>query len=349
MGVRILVGDVRAMLETLPDESVHCVVTSPPYWGLRDYGVEGQIGLEPTPGEFVATMTDVFREVRRVLRADGTCWVNMGDSYAAQRGGTHQPAETLAGGVGGKTAEGSNVNRSRHDGYNPTRNASAIGLKHKDLVGMPWRLAFALQADGWWLRQDIIWSKPNPMPESVRDRCTKAHEYIFLLTKSERYWYDAEAISEEASENTHARRPVPAGLATGGGEHSAVAHQTERNHRKVRKLAEPGSGTKNNTSFEEAMSGLVDRRNKRSVWTITTKGFSEAHFATFPPELPEICIKAGCPPGGTVLDPFFGAGTTGLVANRLGRDCIGIELNPAYADMARRRILGDAPLLAEVA
>ena len=336
MGVRILVGDVRAMLATLPDESVHCVVTSPPYWGLRDYGVEGQIGLEATPGEFIDTMTAVFREVRRVLRADGTCWVNMGDSYAT---GTTAPSKENGRAVHGHWAKSDHLGRRR---------AHVDGLAPKQLVGMPWRLAFALQADGWWLRQDIIWHKPNPMPESVRDRCTKAHEYIFLLTKSERYWYDAEAISEEASENTHARRPVPAGLATGGGEHSAVAHQTERNHRKVRKLAEPGSGTKNNTSFEEAMSGLVDRRNKRSVWTITTKGFSEAHFATFPPELPEICIKAGCPPGGTVLDPFFGAGTTGLVADRLGRDCIGIELNTAYADMARRRIEGDAPLLATV-
>ena len=207
MTVRILVGDVRAMLATLPDESVHCVVTSPPYWGLRDYGVEGQIGLEATPGEFIDTMTEVFREVRRVLRADGTCWVNMGDSYNAHPG---QRKTTDKVGDKQETNVGSNTVGSRH----------VAELKPKDLVGMPWRLAFALQADGWWLRQDIIWSKPNPMPESVRDRCTKAHEYIFLLTKSERYWYDAEAISEEASENTHARRPVPAGLATGGGEHS---------------------------------------------------------------------------------------------------------------------------------
>ena len=667
MSVRILVGDVREQLRTLPDESVKCVVTSPPYWGLRDYGVDGQIGLEPTPQKFVAVMVDVFREVRRVLCDDGTCWVNMGDSYAANRG--YQVPDNKAGDVG--NAKGMTVSRRRDNALIPRSDLRVEGLKPKDLVGMPWRLAFALQADGWWLRQDIIWClsggawvyartqkgdmpimvkdlvrlkpstvklwngakwtqvlgwgasndtsqrlelvlrsgerigctgghlwptqrgnvaardlrpgdviqtcrlpepaepgvpmyltrdllwllglylaegsrsgdtiqlalnadeapwmeriqaaaegvgatmthtlrgsnlsvrlygrvlaaaieefiggrtahdkhlrapawnlqgwalrciadgyldgdghwdqkarrwrlgfarnyalerdlrtlaarlgatltlhpgeatyqggkkpslrgewrwtrgghhnekdrgevieirasrarrfwdiavedephlfalasgvlthncKPNPMPESVRDRCTKAHEYVFLLTKSERYWYDAEAISEDASPNTHARRSqkMPEGWATHEGGHGSF-HKDGREKGKTRKLAEPGSGVKNNTSFEEAMSGMVATRNKRSVWTITTKGFSEAHFATFPPELPETCIKAGCPPGGTVLDPFFGAGTTGLVADRLGRDCIGIELNPAYAEMARRRILGDAPLLAEVA
>lgn len=695
MTVRILVGDVREQLATLADGSVHCVVTSPPYWGLRDYGVAGQIGLEATPAEYLEAMTAVFREVRRVLRADGTCWVNMGDSYAANR--SYQVPSKLMNGDGTNRAQASDGRGMR---------AADHGYKPKDLVGMPWRLAFALQADGWYLRQDIIWClsggawvyartqkgdmpvmvkdlvrlkpstvklwngtkwtqvlgwgasndtsqrlelvlrsgerigctgghlwptqrgnvaardlrpgdviqtcrlpepatagapmyltrdllwliglylaegsragdtiqlslnadeapwlerieatadglgasmthtkrggnlsvrlygrvlaaaieefiggrtahdkhlrapswnlpgwalrciaggyldgdghwdqkadrwrlgfarnyalerdlrtlaarlgakltlhpgeatyqggkkpsfrgewrwnrtghhnekdrgevveirasrarkfwdiavedephlfalasgvlthncKPNPMPESVRDRCTKAHEYIFLLSKSERYFFDQDAISEPASENTHARRSekMPDGWATHEGGHGSFhkdgrekgnttrlpGNKTHRGadayeagdakHRtkaglveyatKVRKLAETGSGTKNNSSFDEAMAVMPLRRNKRSVWTITTKGFSEAHFATFPPDLPETCIKAGCPPGGTVLDPFFGAGTTGLVADRLGRECIGIELNPAYAEMARRRIQGDAPLLASVA
>ena len=317
MTVRILVGDVRAMLATLPDESVHCVVTSPPYWGLRDYGVEGQIGLEATPGEFIDTMTEVFREVRRVLRADGTLWLNIGDSYTGS---------ASTGGAGKETA---------YTGKRTLPNKRADGLKPKDLVGMPWRLAFALQADGWWLRQDIIWSKPNPMPESVRDRCTKAHEYIFLLSKSERYYFDAEAISE----------PVESGPS----DIKKMLEQKERIGGKHKVLVDPLSMASSTTNIGQKRSvGDGESRNKRSVWTITTKGFSEAHFATFPPELPELCIRAGCPPGGTVLDPFFGAGTTGLVADRLGRDCIGIELNPAYAEMARRRIEGDAPLLSTV-
>jgi DNA modification methylase len=199
-------GDCRAVLEELPAESVHCVVTSPPYWGLRDYGHGEQLGLEPTPEAYVENMVAVFREVRRVLRADGTLWLNLGDSYAAQRGGTTMPAETLAGGKGGFTDDGGRVNRDRHDGYSPTRNASAIGLKHKDLVGIPWRVAFALQADGWYLRSDIIWSKPNPMPESVTDRPTKAHEYLFLLTKSPRYYFDADAVREAGDEPDRVRR-----------------------------------------------------------------------------------------------------------------------------------------------
>ena len=196
--IQILTGDCRETLLTLSSESVHTCVTSPPYFGLRDYGHDGQIGLEQTPDAYVAQLVQVFREVRRVLRKDGTLWLNLGDSYAAQRGGTHMPAETLAGGKGGKTANGERVNRDRFDGINPTRNASAIGLKHKDLIGIPWRVAFALQSDGWYLRQDIIWHKPNPMPESVRDRCTKAHEYIFLLAKSERYHFDNNAIAESS-------------------------------------------------------------------------------------------------------------------------------------------------------
>ena len=298
-----------------------------------------QIGLEPTPAEFVAIMTDVFREVRRVLRADGTCWVNMGDSYAANRG--YQVAHNIRGGAAAAEAGAAGGRGMK---------AAEFGLKHKDLVGIPWRLAFALQADGWWLRQDIIWSKPNPMPESVRDRCTKAHEYVFLLTKRERYWYDAEAISEEATGGDPGNVTHKHVAAYENGDDKARTKAGLLSYSFKRRTAtegKPGAPKQHREDRDDI--AYYGTRNKRSVWTITTKGFSEAHFATFPPELPEICIKAGCPPGGTVLDPFFGAGTTGLVANRLGRDCIGIELNPAYADMARRRILGDAPLLAEVA
>ena len=262
---KIICGDSLEVLSTLPDCSVNCCVTSPPYWGLRDYGVEGQLGLESTPEEYVAKMTAVFREVRRVLRDDGTLWLNLGDSYAAQRGGTYQPAETLAGGKSGKAKNGDKVNRDRFDGYNPSRYASRIGLKHKDLVGIPWRVAFALQADGWYLRQDIIWHKPNPMPESVTDRCTKAHEYVFLMSKSARYYYDAEAVKE----------PI-------------------ENPGKPRKFSKAGNKDRNDT-LREYDPATVSGRNKRSVWTVATRPFKEAHFAVFPPDLIKPMVLAGCP------------------------------------------------------
>ena len=310
---QIVVGDVRERLADLQTGSVRCAVTSPPYWGLRDYGNDGQIGLEPTPDEYVAGMLAVFREVRRVLADDGTLWLNLGDSYAADRGGTHQPAETLAGGRGGYTDEGGKVNRSRHEGYNPSRNARSIGLKHKDLVGIPWRVAFALQADGWYLRQDIIWHKPNPMPESVTDRCTKAHEYVFLLTKSPRYLYNNEAIAETAIHAGHTVKAYKSGknvsgelfrdTATGG--HDVVVGET---------------------------------KNRRSVWTVTTKPFSGAHFAVMPEALVEPCVLAGSEVDDVVLDPFAGSGTVGVVALRHGRNFVGIELNPDYADIAKKRI-----------
>ena len=309
----IIPGDcIESMRLYLDDASVNMCVTSPPYFGLRDYGVAGQIGLEQTPDEYVAKLVAVFREVRRVLRDDGTLWLNLGDSYAAQRGGTHQPAETLAGGRGGKTENGDRVNRDRFDGYNPTRNASAIGLKHKDLIGIPWRVAFALQADGWYLRQDIIWHKPNPMPESVRDRCTKAHEYIFLLSKSPRYFFDAEAISEPA-----------VGAPSGNKERKKA---TERGC--------PNEGTASGVPWDGG-----ETRNRRSVWTVTTKPFKGAHFATFPPDLIEPCILAGCPEGGTVLDPFGGAGTTALVASKLNRNSVLCELKSEYVKMAEDRLI----------
>jgi len=488
--VLISIGDCIESLRHLPDKCVHTCVTSPPYFGLRDYGHEGQIGLEATPDAFVARLVEVFREVRRVLRDDGTLWLNLGDSYsahAAARGGTHQPAETLAGGKSGKAADGANVNRGRHDGYNPTRNAPAIGLKHKDLIGIPWAVATALRdpyytgkitrerdrvwlaamidgegticgfhhvraddgrprtgvhititnssralleeaariwpasrsehdvpgdghigkrptwrwivhgienktlilreiypyliekkrqamvaynllllmADakrlghspqrdatrdkrkvltdllsslnqrasvdipswlieppsafepGWFLRQDIIWHKPNPMPESVSDRCTKAHEYIFLLSKSPRYYFDAEAIKEPSVTNDP-RRPYT----------SAGAKQLDGR-------AEWKSGQRRDGDD-------FTKRNRRSVWTVTTKPFEGAHFATFPPDLIEPCILAGCPSGGTVLDPFGGSGTTAGVALKHGRRGILCELNPDYVEMMNNRIVSIA-------
>jgi DNA modification methylase len=302
----ILLGDVRQTLPTLPDRSVQTCITSPPYFGLRDYGCDGQIGLEPTPREFVDTMVQVFREVRRVLRDDGTLWLNLGDSYAGARGGTQGQTGQCA----DRTAAAQNV-RFRAETRMPE------GFKPKDLMGIPWRVAFALQDDGWYLRQDIIWSKPNPMPESVRDRCTKAHEYLFLLSKSARYYFDADAIAEPAT----GEAPGNKAPTKGGREYEdgAIEHRTAANLHHI---------------------GARDTRNKRSVWTIPTQPMREAHFATFPEALVEPCIRAGSRPGDTVLDPFLGAGTTALVAEREGRQWIGCELNPDYAAIAERRLRG---------
>ena len=334
MTVTILTGDGRKILATLPEASVQTCVTSPPYFGLRDYGHAGQIGLEETPDAYVAEMVALFREVRRVLKDDGTVWLNLGDSYAAQRGGTEMPAETLAGGKGGKSVD---VEAYRGRGFSAKmltgqesapsrgnavahRNARAFGLKHKDLIGIPWRVAFALQADGWYLRSDIIWHKPNPMPESVTDRPTKAHEYVFLLSKSARYHYDADAIAETATGQACGNVVAPKGADQSHGRTRSNLHKIE----------------------------AAETRNARSVWSITTRPFKGSHFATMPPELARRCILAGSRRGDMVLDPFGGAGTTGLVADRLGRDATLIELNPAYAEMARHRITDDAPLFAGV-
>ncbi len=457
MSAEIITGDCLDVLKTLPNESIHCCVTSPPYWGLRDYGIPpsiwggdpacehewgdeisvnatnhttkarwnhtrngrdelqptekrvswlrtevkqgqfcqhcgawaGAFGLEPTYQLYVEHSVEVFREVRRVMRPDATLWLNLGDSYCS----------------GGRATwrSGASENKGQDVLNDMPRPAQPTDLKPKDLIGIPWRVAFALQADGWYLRQDIIWSKPNPMPESVTDRCTKAHEYLFLLSKSEQYYFDQEAILEPCSPNTHARLSqdaqseigsertrqartikMPDGWDTGPGAHgsfhrdgrekgatrAAVARRGggNRSHRgaeayesgveehrtkgglvafseKQRKLAAAGSGIKNNDSMDAALAIMPTQRNKRSVWTVATQPFKEAHFATFPPALIEPCILAGCPKGGTVLDPFGGAGTTGLVADRLQRDAILIELNPVYAEMARQRIKADAPLL----
>ena len=304
---RIIPGDCIAVLRTLPDASVHCCVTSPPYWGLRDYGHDGQIGLEATPEAYVARMVEVFREVRRVLRDDGTLWMNLGDSYASTGGDLNKrkPGFSCTG----------HARLVVSGGAKPGNRTPPDGLKPKDLVGIPWRVAFALQADGWWLRQDIIWHKPNPMPESVRDRCTKAHEYVFLLTKSERYFYDADAVSEAAA------TAGQAGLGFYPMRAAAMRRKPSGNEAK-----NPSDGIRPST------------RNRRSVWTITTKPYSGAHFAVMPPDLVEPCIKAGCPEGGTVLDPFAGSGTTLAVAAELGRNAIGCELNPEYIALAERRI-----------
>jgi DNA modification methylase len=296
MGVSILNADCREALTQLADESVHCVVTSPPYWQLRDYDHPDQLGLEASPTKYVEALVAAFREVRRVLRRDGTLWLNLGDTYIGGRSGrmgstaitsgrNHLAAQAAWKASGGRT------------------HRRCPGFKPKDLVGIPWRVALALQTDGWWLRSDIVWHKPCPMPEPVRDRPTRAHEYLFLFARSERYYYRAEAIAEPIAE----QQPC---VDDGG---------------------QP-----------------VRTRNRRDVWTIAQEPFVKSHFSTFPTKLVEPCILAGCPLGGVVLDPFAGAGTTGLVADRLGRDAILIELNSDYCEMAASRIKMDAPLTAMV-
>jgi DNA modification methylase len=305
-------GDVLKALAKLPDGSVDCCVTSPPYWGLRDYGMRGQIGLEKTPELYIERMVQVFREVRRVLSDRGTCWINIGDSYAT---GAGKVGQRPGGGKQGAAWKGAMTQPNR---------LPQIGLKAKDLVGIPWMLAFALRADGWYLRSEIIWHKPNPMPESVRDRPTKSHEQIFLLTKSQTYHYDADAIKEPASGvNPKANGP-----------NSRMEIDRDPQHAKRPRH-------KQNPSFSAAVKDTVDFRNKRSVWTVATAPYKGAHFATFPPKLIEPCILAGCPLGGVVLDPFAGAGTTGLVALRHGRKFLGIELNAEYCALANARIVQD--------
>ena len=357
---KILQGNVTDKLKELETGTVQCVVTSPPYWGLRDYGtavweggdekcdhssakersrydyslktspiqdgsrkgtdapkwkrkcpdcgavkIDNQLGLEETPEEYVEKMVKVFRAIKRVLKNDGTVWLNLGDSYASQGGST--PEQTIT----GRNSTDIKVHRNMHGGGSrkPTS-----GLKPKDLVGIPWRVAFALQADGWYLRQDIIWHKPNPMPESVTDRCTKSHEYIFLLTKSSRYYYNADAIKELSTDR------------------ESINGMKQRNPKSF--ATQPFSETRSNI---HKMQGTYLTRNKRSVWSINTQPYKEAHFAVFPQKLPELCIKAGSSKGDIVLDPFFGSGTTGYVAQKLGRRWIGIELNEDYIKIANKR------------
>lgn len=316
---RILQGDWIEQLKSWPDNSIQCCVTSPPYWGLRDYGVDGQLGLEKTPEEYAEKIVVGFREVKRVLRDDGTLWLNLGDSYAGSWGDSgHRPERT---GTPGHQREKNSefINRNGHPTFNPPTSKKILGLKPKDLCGIPWRVAFALQSDGWYLRQDIIWSKPNPMPESVTDRCTKSHEYIFLLTKSARYFYDAEAIKEIQAESSAERALYGWNGRNDDGSNGA------RTGAGIRKMKESGM-----SMGEAGLIPLDGMRNKRSVWSVTTKPYKEAHFATFPPEIPRICIMAGSKPGDVVLDPFTGSGTTGQEALKLGRDFIGCELNQKY-------------------
>lgn len=323
----IIQGDCLEELRKLPSEAVDCCITSPPYYGLRNYGCDGQIGLEKSPEAYLSKLVEVFREVRRVLKKEGTLWLNLGDSYSdigRQSGkrqkdafGVERPEEPkicercgkeFIGGIGRRFCSSfcggfDNSNRSKRPGM----------LKHKDLIGIPWMVAFALRADGWYLRSDIIWHKPNCMPESVTDRPTKSHEYIFLLSKSQKYYYDNEAIKEESITNDP-RKPY-----------------TSQGAKKL-------DGREVWHSGERRKSGDFTKRNKRTVWTVATKPYSEAHFATFPEKLIEPCILAGCPEDGICLDPFFGAGTTGLVAKKLGRHFVGIELNEAYIGMAQKRV-----------
>jgi DNA modification methylase len=361
VSARIIVADVLDGLATLEPESVQCVVTSPPYWGLRDYGVPGQLGLEATPREYLRAMRRVFRAVRRVLKPDGTLWLNMGDCYNS---GTSVPSKPGNGAVGG-WRNSDRVGRRRVNGrgvHTPDNSGKASpriqamgpmtqpnrmpipGLKPKDLMGMPWRLALALQRRGWWLRSDIVWQKPNPMPESVTDRPTRSHEYLFLMARSSRYYYDADAIREPqiTDYNGDGRHPIPP--MHGAQPSRAGLSRPEYDDRKWSDRSDGRS---------RPPMTMVDRdydprgRNKRTVWTIPTQPFPEAHFATFPEDLVEPCILAGSRRGDLILDPFAGSGTVGLVADRLGRDFVGVELNPAYAALAERRLREDSPLFAD--
>ncbi len=292
---RIIQGDCIEAMKTIPDGIVDTCVTSPPYFGLRDYGVDGQIGLEDTPDEYVERLVDVFREVKRILKDDGTLWLNIGDSYAGNC------SRTSAGRAGmGAERDGIFIRGGK-------------GLKPKDLIGIPWRVAFALQADGWYLRQDIIWHKPNPMPESVTDRCTKSHEYIFLFSKSQKYYFNNEAIKEEAETKPSIRDKNAEGYA-------CDYAKGDRFSKGARVYGEDGL------------------RNKRDVWTVPVKPFTEAHFATFPEELIKPCILAGSRESGIVFDPFMGAGTTAYVAKKLGRHYLGSELNQEYITIANNRL-----------
>jgi len=288
-------GDALTVLKTMPDESVNCCVTSPPYWCLRDYGIEGQLGIEKIPEEYVSKMVEIFREVRRVLRDDGTLWLNLGDSYNNVTPGCRDPSRWPK------------QSRNNHK----TNKNICNNLKIKDLVGVPWLVAFALRADGWYLRSDIIWHKPNPMPESVTDRPTKAHEYIFLMSKSQKYYYNNDAIREQHAEPERGK---------GEPEKNNWSVDCKRGSHETVRLYNPAG------------------RNKRTVWTVATQPFKDAHFATFPLELIRPCILAGCPEGGIVLDPFMGAGTTAQVCLENDRNFRGIELNSKYIEIAEKRI-----------
>lgn len=318
--VKVYHGKALEELQKMENSFVNCCVTSPPYWGLRDYGAEGQIGLESSPQEYVDRLVEIFREVKRVLRDDGTLWLNLGDSYAANRSYQVTPTKWKSLDFGQSNAQ-----------------KVPEGLKPKDLVGIPWMAAFALRSDGWYLRSDIIWAKPNPMPESVKDRCTRSHEYIFMLSKSAKYYYDSAAIAEE-SVSGDKRKPY------GPGQVDSRGNGHDRGGGKLRKSDKQSEGSRTYAGFNDRWDtaeeeGLIGKtRNKRDVWFVAPKPFPEAHFATFPPKLIEPCILAGCPENGIVLDPFAGSGTTLSTALSLGRRSVGIELQENYLEMIRRRV-----------
>jgi DNA modification methylase len=309
---RIEFGDCRETMRKWKEQGIKAqtCVTSPPYYGLRDYGHDGQIGLEETPEEYIAAMVEVFRCVWDVLEDDGTLWLNIGDSYVGSANNGGAASKTMQ---GTQAATGKNLLTKRGE-----------GLKPKDLIGIPWMLAFALRADGWYLRQDIIWHKPNPMPESVQDRCTKAHEYIFLLSKSPKYYYDIDSIKEE-SLNT--------------------AEQQEAKRNKVEHKGQRDNGNMRHTTSGFTKTGIYEMKNKRSVWTVTTKPYEGAHFAVFPQDLIEPCILAGAPVGGIVLDPFMGSGTTAQVAQNLNRRYLGCELNLDYKSLQNKRLAQQSLML----
>jgi site-specific DNA-methyltransferase (cytosine-N4-specific) len=330
---RCFVGDCRDGMRQMINDGlcVQTIVTSPPYWRLRDYGVPGQIGLEDSPQEFVDTMVEVFALARDLLADDGTLWLNLGDTYAND--------QKWGGSTGGKHV------KALHGATGIGRKKLTSGLRPKNLIGVPWRVALALQNDGWILRQDIIWHKPNPMPESVSDRCTKAHEYFFLFSKSEKYYFDQHSIREPAADRE--TKPFPAGWAVGDGPHDAISHNTPVQRSKRDSFAYSGKyavgkyDPKHNPQFRPERENLVAHskwRNKRSVWTVATEGYSDAHFATFPQALIEPCILAGSRPGDIVFDPFMGAGTTAKVAQALGRHWMGCELNPDYLALQADRV-----------
>ena len=316
--IQVYVGDCRETLKSLADESVHTCITSPPYWGLRDYGEDEQLGLEETPEQFVENLVEVFKEVKRVLRDDGTVWLNLGDSYGQQKGK----------GFNANAKEGYVVSRRKELQERQGNIEVKTNLPPKNLVGIPWRGAFALQADGWYLRQDIIWHKPNPMPESVKDRCTKAHEYIFLLSKNAKYYFDNEAIKEDSTfVNSQGVRGAP-----------NSAHNIKKG------VGDEGMEVRSGLS----KIGALEKRNKRSVWTVTTKPYKEAHFATFPKDLIVPCVLAGSPEGGVVLDPFGGSGTTGQVADGFNRDAILCELSQDYVEIMKKRLNIGQDMFAEM-
>ena len=329
---QIICGDALDILKTFPDECINCCVTSPPYFGLRDYGVEGQIGLEETVEDYILRLLEVFREVHRVLKSDGTLWINIGDSYAGSgKGSSNYPDNAH------NYLQGTNKGMLAHK----LKTYPQSGIKAKDLMGIPWMLALALRNDGWYLRQDIIWQKPNPMPESVRDRCTKSHEYIFLLSKSRKYYFDGEAISEPCADSTIKRINQNINQQSGS---FRIPGKTNG----PMKACKPRYGGKKYTDtpnefFRTKSGNMYDfrpRRNKRDVWCVSTQPYKGAHFATFPEKLIEPCILAGCPEGGIVLDPFAGSGTTGIVAIKNNRSYIMIDLNEHYCELQRTRMIG---------